>query len=99
MPDTVKVGVITNAEGAHLAQYFESLAQAKEAEAVFLADPSGATADRARKALGAKLAGTYKDTAQMLRQAQPQMALVSLEAAVAPPAIDAALEAGCHVLS
>ena len=35
----------------------------------------------------------------MLRQDNPVMALVSLEAAIAPPAIDAALEAGCHVFA
>jgi predicted dehydrogenase len=35
----------------------------------------------------------------MLRKEEPAMALVSLEAALAPAAIDAALEAGCHVMT
>jgi predicted dehydrogenase len=96
----IKVGVITQAEGSHLTQYFESLAAIPEVEAVALADPSGVTLPRARKALGAKLKEPlYKDPAEMLKQFGPQMALVSMEAALAPPAIDAALEAGCHVLS
>jgi predicted dehydrogenase len=99
MPNTIQVGVITNAEGAHLDLYFQALAKTEEASAVLLADPSGQTAARARKALGAKLLGVYKDAGDMLRKGRPQMALVSLEAALAPPAIDQALDAGCHVLA
>jgi predicted dehydrogenase len=99
MPKTIKVGVITNAEGAHLGDYFGSLAKIEEVEAVALADPSGATVAQARKALGAKLKEPFKDTGEMLRQFQPQMVMVSLEAALAPPQIDAALEAGCHVFA
>jgi predicted dehydrogenase len=97
MPKAIKVGVLTNAEGAHLDAYFQALAATEEADAVVLADPSGRVADAAKKALGAKLKGDYKDPAEMLRQEQPQMALVSLEAALAPPVIDAALEASSHV--
>jgi predicted dehydrogenase len=98
MPKAIKVGVLTNAEGAHLDNYFRGLADTEEAEAVVLADPSGRMAAAAEKVLGGKLKGTYRDAAQMLRKEQPAMVLVSLEAALAPPAIDAALEAGCHVL-
>src|SRR5262249_46306566 len=74
-----------------------ALAQTKEAEAVFVADPSGQTLERAKKRLGAKLKDTFKDAATMLQKSRPAMVLVSMEAAAAPPAIDAALEAGCHV--
>jgi predicted dehydrogenase len=99
MPKTIKVGVITEAQGAHLSAYFDSLAKAEEAETVVLADPSGQSLAPARKALGAKLRGTYQDAAAMLHREQPAMALVSLPADIAPPAIDAALEAGCHVFA
>ena len=99
MPKTIAVGVITDAGGAHLDAYFTGLAQIEEAESVSLADPSGRSEAQARKALGAKLKGVYKDRGEMLRQAKPQMALVSLEAAQAPPAIAAALDAGCHVFA
>src|SRR5262245_32815311 len=95
----IKVGVITNAQGAHLSNYFESLVKAEEVEAVALADPSGKVEESARKALGGKLKEVHAETDAMLRKFQPQMALVSLEAALAPPQIDAALEAGCHVLA
>lgn len=99
MPETIQVGVITNAEGAHLSDYFMSLAKTDEAAGVHLVDPSGKTAELARKALGAKLQGVYKEAGDMLRKVRPAMALVSLEAALAPPAIDAALDANCHVFS
>jgi predicted dehydrogenase len=99
MAKTIKVGVITHAQGAHLDHYFSSLAKTVEADSVVLADPGGQTVALARKALGDRLRGTYKDAAELLRREQPQMVLVSMEAALAPPAIDAALEAGCHVLS
>src|SRR4051812_11678981 len=55
MPKTIKVGVITQAQGAHLPDYFGSLARIEEAESVALADPSEKTVDMARKALGDKL--------------------------------------------
>jgi predicted dehydrogenase len=99
MPKTITVGVITHAQGAHLDAYFTGLAQTEEAEAVVLSDPSGQTVERAKKALGMKLKETFKDTGEMLKKHQPAMALVSMEAALAPPAIDQALEAGCHVFA
>ena len=99
MPKSIKVGVITQADGAHLADYFGSLSKIEEAEAVAIADPSGKSADLARKALGAKLVEVYKDPAEMLKRFEPQLAVVSLEAVNAPPAIGAALDAGCHVFA
>jgi predicted dehydrogenase len=99
MPKAIKVGVITNAEGAHIDAYLASLARIEEAEEVVLADPSGAIVDMAKKRLGDKLKATFKDSDEMLRQARPQLALITLEAAIAPPAIDRALEAGCHVFT
>lgn len=99
MPQHIKVGVITHEGGAHLSAYFDSLAQAEEAETVAIADPSGRSAENARKTLGAKLTGFYEDTDTMLRREKPAMALVTMEAALAPSAIDAALEAGCHVFA
>jgi predicted dehydrogenase len=99
MPKTIRVGVITQAEGAHLPDYFDSLAKAEEVESVSLADASGKIEPVARKALAARLKDTYKDADTLLKQAQPQMVIVSMESVLAPPAIDAALEAGCHVVA
>lgn len=100
MPDkSLSVGLIIQPQGAHLAAYLEALSQTKEVDSVFLADETGETEGQAKKILGEKLQRTYRDTKTMLREAKPKMALVSLEAMTAPTEIDAALEAGCHVLS
>ena len=95
----IAVGVITNSEGAHLGAYFEALARTEEVAAVFLADSTGGTIPQATKVLGEKLKTTFRDTRQMLREARPVMTLISLEAALAPPEMDAALDAGCHVFA
>jgi predicted dehydrogenase len=97
MPKTIKVAVITQDQGAHLPDYFGSLAKIEEAEAVALADPSGKSADSARAVLGDKLKEVFKGPDEMLRRFQPQMVIVSLEAVAAPPVINAVLDAGCHV--
>src|SRR5712671_104006 len=99
MPKTITVGVITQAQGAHLDSYFAALAQTEEAGAVVLADPSGKTIERAKRALGDKLKETFKDAGAMLKKHTPAMALVSLEGVLSPPAIDQALDAGCHVFA
>jgi predicted dehydrogenase len=99
MPKTIRVGVITNAEGAHLDAYFPSLAKTEEVAGVVLADPSGKTEARARTALGKKFRGLHKDAGEMLKKVRPAMALVSLPADVASAAIDQALDAGCHVFA
>ena len=64
-----------------------------------LSDPSGRSFGPARKALGEKLAATYESRETMLREANPDLALVSYEAVKAPPEINAALDAGCHVFA
>lgn len=95
----ISVGVITHAQGAHLGAYFDALAACEEVDDVVLSDPSGRSYGPARKALGEKLAATYESREAMLREAAPDLALVSYEAVKAPPEIDAALEAGCHVFA
>lgn len=95
----IKVGMITHLEGAHKDAYFSSLAAAEEVEEVVLADPEGKTVEMARKALGKKLKEVYKETGEMLRKEQPAMALVSVQADLAPPIIDTVLEAGIHVFA
>jgi UDP-N-acetyl-2-amino-2-deoxyglucuronate dehydrogenase len=99
MPNQIAVGLITNPEGAHLANYLAALAETGEVAGVALADSTGQTEEMARQALGDKLRGSYRDAATMLRETKPALALVTLEAALSPPAIDAALEFGCHVLA
>jgi len=98
-PQRIKAGVITNSEGAHLDAYLSALAETPEVESVVLADPSGEAVSRARKRLGEKLTATYDSCQALLDRERPVMTLVSLEAGLAPPAVEAALKAGCHVLA
>jgi len=95
----IKVAVITHAGGAHLSAYFNGLAHSPEATSVVLADPQGTAAEMARKILGDKLTAIHQDRDRLLAEEKPDMALVSMEARLAPAAIAAALEAGCHVLA
>jgi len=97
--ERINVGVITDAEGAHVDLYFAALAETQEVHSVVLADPSGKVVSGARKRLGEKLTATYDSFEAMLDREKPVMALVSLEARLAPPAVEAALNAGCHVLA
>lgn len=99
MAKSIKVGVITERDGAHLSAYLESLAKLEEVDEVYVADPSGNAFALAKKLLKDRLKETYKDGDEMLKQARPGMALITLEARHAPPAIDRALEAGCHVFA
>lgn len=97
--DRISVGLIVHPQGAHLSAYYEGLAKTDEVEAVSVADPTGETEAQARKFLGDKFKTMFRDTKTMLKETNPKMALVSVEAGQSPPEIDAALEAGCHVLT
>lgn len=99
MTDRISVGVITQEQGAHLEAYFGALAGIDEVARVVVADPSETTIALAEKTLGEKLTGRYADAATMLREARPALALVSMQADASPPAIEQALQAGCHVLA
>ena len=95
----IHVAVLTHAAGPHLDAYLAGLAASPEVGSVSVADPSGSTFAVAQKVLGAKLKTTGKDVAAVLRETKPALALVTMEAVLAPPAIDAALEQGCHVMA
>lgn len=95
----IPVALLTQAAGPHLDAYLAALAASAEVGEVSVADPSGSTFAAARKALGPKLKSTGRDAVALLREAKPKFALVTMEAVLAPPAIDAALEQGCHVLA
>lgn len=99
MPKAIPVAVVTNADGTHLDQWLPSLAEIEEVESVALADPSGNSEKLARKALGKKLREVHKNAADMYKKFRPALSVISLEPRLCPPAIDAALDANCHVLS
>src|SRR4051794_4357692 len=91
MPKTINVALLTARQGAHLEIYLNSLAALKEVGTVTLGDPSGSTFALAKKILGRKLAQTSKDIPTVLASRAPQLALVTMEAVMAPPVIDRAL--------
>ncbi len=93
------VAVLTNSGGAHLDAYLAALAEIVEAESVVVADPSGASETAARKTLGEKLKSFERNYMPVLTNHRPTLALVTMEAVEAPPVIQAALEANCHVLA
>src|SRR5437868_3022648 len=95
----ITVAVLTDAGGAHVELYMAGLAVTAEVEAVIVADPSGGCEATATKTLGAKLKAFGRDHAKALADHNPTLALVTLEAVNAPPVIQAALEANCHVLA
>ena len=99
MPKKIKVGILTNQTGAHVGAYLNALRDTEACKAVVLADPDGHWVDNARKVLGGKLKAVHRDAKQMLAQEKPTMAMVTMEARIAPPVIDLALEAGCHVFA
>ncbi len=93
------VALITHADGPHLSAYIDGLAKTPEVETVRLCDSTGATVDAVRKGLGAKLSGVYRSTAELFGANRCGLAVITMEAALAPPAIHAALDAGCHVMA
>jgi predicted dehydrogenase len=95
----VRVAVMTHAGGPHLSAYVAGLAETAEAESVVWCDASGATEASARKGLGPRLRAVYRDLPEMLAREKPALTMVVMEAALAPPAIAAALEAGSHVMA
>jgi predicted dehydrogenase len=95
----VSVALLTHAAGPHLPAYLEGLAKTDEVSAVYLSDPDEQVEPAARRALGAKLAASFRSPDELLARHKPALALVTMEARVAPPAIRAALSAGCHVLA
>jgi len=99
MTNSIKVALVTHAGGAHVGAYLNALEATEECSAVVLADPDGRWNAEAARVLGEKLTRTERDYQALLAEEKPQMALITMEARLAPPVIDAALDAGCHVFA
>lgn len=93
----VEVALLTHADGPHLSAYVEGLAKCVGVSKVYLADP--AAEPMVRKGLGDRLAGVYRSHKELFTKHTPQLALIPMEAKLAPPVLDAALNAGCHVMA
>lgn len=99
MPKKIKVGVLTHAAGAHVGAYLGALAAADSCGEVVLADADSRWEKDARRVLGERLTNVYRNHEKLLARERPVMSLVTMEAKLAPPVIDAALESGCHVFA
>jgi UDP-N-acetyl-2-amino-2-deoxyglucuronate dehydrogenase len=99
MPHKIEVGLITHAGGAHVGAYLQALAAAEQCDDVVLVDPDSRWDDEARRVLGDKLKHVVRDHKTLLREHRPSMALVTMEARLAPPVIRDALDADCHVFA
>ena len=95
----MKVAVLTHAGGAHLSAYFSALAESKDCDEVVIADSDNQCADEARKLLGEKLTRSYTEYTDLLEKESPELCMVTMEARLAPPVIEAALESGSHVFA
>ncbi len=99
MPESISAALITHVGGAHVGSYLSALANAEQCSSVTLVDPDGRWNDDAKRVLGEKLRRVEPDLQQALRNGPPGMALVTMEARLAPPVIDSLLDAGCHVFA
>jgi len=99
MANTIKVGLLTHAGGAHVEAYLQALAASDACAEVALADPDGKWEPKAREVLGKKLSSVFRDDKSLLAEERPGMALVTMEAKLAPPVIDRALDHDCHVFA
>lgn len=99
MPEALSVALVTEAGGAHLDAYFEALRDSPECGEVAVFDASGESFPKAKEILGDKLSAVFKDLDRLLSAADPDFALVSMEAVNAPPVLRRLLEADCHILT
>lgn len=97
--EPLSVALVTEAGGAHLEAYLEALRDASECGEVALFDASGESFPKAKEILGEKLSAVFKDLDRLLVAADPDFALVSMEAVNGPPVIRRLLEAECHILT
>ena len=95
----MKLAVLTHAGGAHLSAYFSALAESKDCDEVVIADADNQCADEAKRLLGEKLTRSYTEYADLLEKESPELCMVTMEARLAPPVIEAALESGSHVFA
>jgi len=99
MSNKIALGLVTHADGAHVGAYLQALAAAEQCEKVVLVDPDSRWDEDAQRVLGDKLKHVVRDHKTLLREHRPQMVLVTMEAALAPPVINDALAADCHVFA
>ncbi|MEO1998453.1 MAG: Gfo/Idh/MocA family oxidoreductase [Planctomycetaceae bacterium] len=99
MENGITVALLTHGGGAHVAAYLAALRDSPDCQQVVLADPDGRWETEARRVLGRKLTRVSKDHGKLLSTTQPSLALVTMEARLAPAVIEIALDANCHIFA
>ena len=98
----IRVGIISEPMSiSHLEYCFNALANCEGIDRIAIADASGEAFEEGGALLG-RYSGdlcTFRSASEMLEAFKPELVFVSLEAHHAPGPIEAALEAGCHVVS
>jgi len=98
-PSKINAAIIA-VRGVNVAPYLKELGASPFLNRIALCDTTGSLFPYTEPYLGArnKDLQLFRSIPEMLREVRPEMVLVSLEANQAPPAIQAALEANCHVV-
>jgi predicted dehydrogenase len=86
--------------GVNIAPYLKILGTSSSLDRIALCDETGGLFEYTERYVGprAKDLRTFRNSAEMLRETRPDLVVISLEAHLAPPRIQMALEANCHVV-
>ncbi len=93
------VAFITEDGASHRPAYQQAIRDVDLIERAVLVDSDGATFDETQQVCGEKVAGCETSIDSMLETVRPDMAIVTMKGAHAPPVIRPLLEAGIHVLA
>ena len=99
MAEGIHVVLVVNDEAAHWQGYRDRLAANDGAASVSVAVPAGERRDSILAALGDKVRTVAEDPAELFAAESPQLAVITVPPLDSPPIIDAALDAGAHVLA
>ena len=99
MAEGIHVVLVVNDEAAHWQGYRDRLAANDGAASVSVAVPAGERRDSILSVLGDKVRTVADDPAELLAAESPQLAVITVPPLDSPPIIDAALDAGAHVLT
>lgn len=99
MAEGIHVVLVVNDEAAHWQGYRDRLAANDGAASVSVAVPAGERRDSIQSVLGDKVRTVAEDPAELLAAESPQLAVITVPPLDSPPIIDAALDAGAHVLT
>ncbi len=101
MPESLKVALLTEPGGPHLSIYIEQLGRNPAVKQVSVADSGGAVFADCQKQWQSRFGQvpTYRDYHDLLREQHPDLVVVCFASDHAPAPIEAALNAGSHVLA